>query len=129
MEMGNYNKDLEMQIHVLVGNKPFPIFPIRSGSEAYYQLKKSLGIHGSSFHSISIDTLRKYMFDHFIVGIDTEKVLGAAFSGINCRQDLITIQAKGSNADLAAAAPDQIYVCLQPDYIVEIRESRVVVID
>ena len=127
--MGNYDKYKEMQIHVLVGNKPFPIFPIRSGSEAYHQLKKSLGIHGSSFHSISIDTLRKYMFDHFIVGIDTEKVLGAAFSGINCRQDLITISAKGANADIAVNAPDQIYVCLQPDYIVEIRESGVLVID
>jgi hypothetical protein len=130
MQKGNYDKDKEMQIQVLVGNKTFPVFPIRSGAEAYYQLKKALGVHGSAFHSISIDTLNKYMFDHFIVGIDTEKVLGASFSGINCRQDLISINAKGANAAISGAiAPDQIYVVLQPDYVVEIRESGVLVID
>ena len=70
------------------------------------------------------------MFDHFIVGIDTEKVLGASFSGINCRQDLISINAKGANGAITdVIAPDQIYVILQPDYVVEIRESGVLVID
>jgi hypothetical protein len=126
----NYNYQLELQLQMLVGNKTFPVFPMRSGAEQYYQLKKSLGIHGSAFHSISIDTLAKYMSDHYIVGIDTEKVLGASFSGINCRQDLITIQAKGANATLPGGnVPDQIYVILQPDYVVEIRESGVLVID
>jgi len=130
MGMGAYNYQLELQVQMLVGNKTFPVFPMRSGAEQYYQLKKSLGIHGSAFHSISIDTLAKYMNDHYIVGIDTEKVLGASFSGINCRQDLITIQAKGANATIPGANnPDQIYVILQPDYVVEIRESGVLVID
>ena len=130
MGMGNYNHLYELQIQMLVGNKTFPVFPMRSGAEQYYQLKKSLGIHGSAFHSISVDTLAKYMNDHYIVGIDTEKVLGASFSGINCRQDLITIQAKGANSTLPDVRnPDQIYVILQPDYVVEIRESGVLVID
>jgi hypothetical protein len=109
----NYNYQLELQLQMLVGNKTFPVFPMRSGAEQYYQLKKSLGIHGSAFHSISIDTLAKYMSDHYIVGIDTEKVLGASFSGINCRQDLITIQAKAANGTLPGGnTPDQIYVIL-----------------
>lgn len=130
MRMGNYDYNKELQIQVLIGNKPYPIFPTRSGAEQYYQLKKSLGIHGSSFHSISIDTLAKYMSDHYIVGIDTEKVLGAAFSGVNCRQDLITLQAKGANGNIDTALyPDQVYVCLQPDYVLEIRESGILVID
>ena len=129
MRMGAYLYERELQIQMLVGNKTFPVFPMRSGAEQYYQLKKSLGIHGSSFHSISIDTLAKYMNDHYIVGIDTEKVLGASFSGINCRQDLITIQAKGANSGDVPDMPRQIYVILQPDYVVEIRESGVLVID
>jgi hypothetical protein len=54
-----YNSDKELEIHVLVGNKPFPVFPTRSGAEQLYQLKKSLGIHGSNFHSISIDKLHE----------------------------------------------------------------------
>ena len=86
-----YDQDKELQFQLLVGNKQFPIFPARTSAEQYYQLKKSIGIHGSAFHSISIDTLAKYTRDHYIIGIDTEKVLGASFSGINCRQDLIKI--------------------------------------
>jgi hypothetical protein len=74
------------------------------------------------------------MFDHFIVGIDTEKVLGASFSGLNCRQDLISSTAKPANSNTFAEAgtnyyPEQVYITLQPDYVVEIRESGVLVID
>jgi hypothetical protein len=68
------------------------------------------------------------MFDHFIVGIDTEKVLGASFSGLNCRQDLISINAKAANGTFTEGAggnaPDQMYVVLQPDYVVEIQRKR-----
>ena len=123
-----YDSNKELEIHVLVGNKPFPVFPTRSGSEQLYQLKKSLGIHGSNFHSISIDKLDKYLSNHFIFGIDTEKVLGASFSGINCRQDLITVKAKPMGAISSDLLPDQIYVVLQPDYVLEIREAGCLVI-
>jgi hypothetical protein len=130
MKMGAYDYTKELQAQMLIGNKPYPIFPARSGAEQFYQLKKSLGIHGSAFHSVSVDTLTKYMSDHYIVGIDTEKVLGSSFSGVNCRQDLITIQAKGANGDLPTGnQPDQIYVVLNPDFVLEIRESGILVID
>ena len=66
----NYNAEVHWQ--VLIGNKTYPIMPMRSGAEAYYQLKKGLGIHGSAWHSISIDTLQKYLNDHYIVALDTE---------------------------------------------------------
>ena len=70
------------------------------------------------------------MADHFIIGLDTERVLGASFSGINCRSDLITVQIKGVNGTLAGAtAPDQIYVVLNCDLIVEIRDTGVTVFD
>ena len=127
---GNYDYTKELQVQVIIGNRTYPIMPIRSGAEAYYQLQKSLGIHGSAWHSISIDSLKKYMNDHFIIGLDTEKVLGASFSGINCRQDLLTVQVKGVNGTLAGAtAPDQIYVVLNADFIVEIRDTGVTVFD
>jgi hypothetical protein len=129
MGMGTYNHQLELQIQMLVGNKTFPVFPMRSGAEQYYQLKKSLGIHGSAFHSISIDTLAKYMNDHYIIGIDTEKVLGASFSGVNCRQDLITISGRPANGNFGLTGPNKIWVTLQADYVVEIRESGSLVID
>jgi hypothetical protein len=69
----------------------FPEYPVRSLAETFYQLKKSLGIHGSAFHSISI-TPEQYRNDHFIIGIDTEKIFEAGFTGLNLRAgDLIEL--------------------------------------
>ena len=59
-----YDNTKELSVQIIIGNRTYPIMPIRSGAEAYYQLKKSLGIHGSAWHSISIDSLKKYMSDH-----------------------------------------------------------------
>jgi hypothetical protein len=117
------NPTQEVEVQVLIGNKTFPVFPIRSASEAFAQLKKSIGVHGSSFHSFSIDDIRKYCCDHFIIGIDTEKILGASFSGINCRQDLITIKGKPANGNTFTRPISNIWITLQADYVVEIRES------
>jgi hypothetical protein len=124
-----FNNAREVQLQLLIGNKTYPIFPIRSAAEAFAQLKKALGVHGSSFHSLSIDKIQKYCYDHFIVGIDTEKVLGASFSGMNCRQDLITISGKPANGEWGLQAPNKIWVTLQADYVVEIRETGSLVID
>jgi hypothetical protein len=62
----------------------FPEYPVRSIAETFYQLKKALGIQGSAFHSISV-TPSQYRNDHFIIGIDTEKILEAGFTGLNTR--------------------------------------------
>lgn len=129
-----FNYTAEVQWQVLIGNKTYPIMQIRSGAEAYYQLKKGLGIHGSAWHSISIDTLQTSMNEHYIVALNSERVLGASFSAINCRQDLFKIQAKGANQDLGSVAagknvPDQIYVVLNCDLIVERRDTGSSVFD
>lgn len=129
IEKSEFDKDEEVQIQLLVGNKTFPVFPIRSAAEAYTHLKKALGIHGSSFHSLSIDTIQKYCYDHFIVAFDTEKVLGASFSGINCRQDLISISVKPANGNSFVRRPTKVWVAMQTDNVVEIRETGSLVID
>ena len=129
IESSAFDKDEEVQIQLLIGNKTFPVFPIRSAAEAYTHLKKALGVHGSSFHSLSIDTIQKYCYDHFIVAFDTEKVLGASFSGINCRQDLISISGKPAGKNTFDRRPNKIWVAMQTDYVVEIRETGSLVID
>jgi hypothetical protein len=129
MNAREFTNSQEVQVQLLIGNKTYPIFPIRSATEAFAQLKKALGVHGSAFHSLSIDHIQKYCYDHFIVGIDTEKVLGASFSGMNCRQDLITISGKPANGGAFTSAPNKIWITLQADYVIEIRESGSLVID
>ena len=57
---------------------------MRSTAEVFYQLTKTLGVHTSSFHGLDI-TPEKWHNNRFIVGIDTEKVLSAGFTGLNTK--------------------------------------------
>ena len=86
-----YDSSKEFQAQLQLGSKLFPEHMIRRHAESYYQLRKSLGIHGSAFHSINIKG-NEFMTNKFVLGIDTGKVLGASFSGYNTKSgDLITL--------------------------------------
>ena len=112
-----------------MGSKNFPEFPARSLAESYYNLKKSLGIHSSSFHSISIRNYQ-YSFDQFIIGVDTEKILEASFTGVNCRSgDLMTLRGKYSNSNTLDAWASCVYIILNSDNSLEIRDTGCQVFD
>ena len=97
-------------------------------AETFYQLQKALGIHGSAFHSLSV-TPDQYRNDHFIIGVDTEKILEAGFTGLNTKAgDLMVVRGKGSNAHMDPWAK-QIYIVLHTDQILEIRDSGTLVFD
>ena len=70
---GGCNYSLEMEYQIQIGSKMFPEYPVRSINQAFYELKKALGIASSSFHSIS-PTRYQYQNDHFIIAVDTEKL-------------------------------------------------------
>ena len=98
-------------------------------AETFYQLKKVRGIHGSAFHSVAI-TDEQYRNDHFIIGVDTEKILEAGFTGLNTKAgDLMVVRGKGSNGTLPANWATQIYIILHTDQILEIRDSGCQVFD
>ena len=66
--------------------------------------------------------------DHFIAGIDTEKVIEAGFTGLNTKQgDLMTVRAKAANSPDTSINPffraTKIYIVLHTDNILEIRET------
>ena len=94
---GTYDFNKEVELQVQIGSKQYPEYPIRSFAEAYYQLRKTLGIHFSN-DSINI---RKYDYaeESFIMAIDLEKVLGASFTGTNTMTgDLLTIKLNSVNS-------------------------------
>ena len=125
-EAYDFNKEFQWQLQI--GSKMFPEFPCRSMAETFYQLQKALGIHGSAFHSLSI-TPAQYRNDHFIIGVDTEKILEAGFTGLNTKAgDLMVVRGKGANANMDAWAK-QIYIILHTDQILEIRDSGCQVFD
>ena len=125
---GAYDYAKELQWQLQIGSKMFPEYPARSLAETFYQLKKSLGVHGSAFHSVAISPVQ-YRNDHFIIGVDTEKILEAGFTGLNTRAgDLMLIRAKGANATMTQWA-NSIYIILHCDMILEIRDVGAQVFD
>ena len=127
----NYDKRLEIEVQLQIGSKLFPEYPIRSISESFAQLKKSIGIQGSNFHSVSI-TPKQYRNDHFVIGIDTEKALGASYTGLSTRSgDLLSVRVKAQDkAELVAGfMPDQMFITMIADCVMEVSDAGVSVLD
>ncbi len=92
----------EFEFQLQIGSKLFSEYPIRSHQEAYYQLKKTLGVQASSVHNFDIDA-NQYRDHRFVLGTDCEKVLDAGFTGLNTRAgDLMTVKLKYNQRGLPA---------------------------
>jgi hypothetical protein len=126
---GDYDYSKELQWQIQIGSKMFPEYPVRSLAETFYQLKKSLGIHGSAFHNVSVNR-KQYHNDHFIIGIDTEKILEAGFTGLNTRAgDLMVVRGKYANSNSSSTWANSVYVVMHTDQILEIRDTGSQVFD
>lgn len=119
----------EFEFQVQIGSKLFPEYPIRSHAEAFYQLRKTLGVQSSKVHSFDISP-QEYRDNRLILGIDTEKSLGASFTGLNTRAgDLMTVRMKYSNALANDLYADNIHIVLHTDNILKIGMTGVSVYD
>ena len=50
-----YNPDYELtSIQMQLGSKMFPEYPMASAQESFYQLRKTMGVENSNFHSLDI---------------------------------------------------------------------------
>ena len=117
----HYNSELELESQLRIGSKMFPTYPVRTCQEAFYSLRKCMGIEASNFHSMDI-TAREYRRHKYVLAFDTEKMLGSAFSGINIKTgSLMTLKMKSAAPNLAM--PDMCYITLHFDSILSIRDS------
>ena len=123
----SFDKDGEFEAMVQVGSKKFPETEIRSHSEAYYQLRKTLGSH-DQHNSIDI-TQHEYKTRKFVLGFDMEKVLEAGFTGINTRQGDIMSITFNHNSGTASHYAKDMQIVLTSDQIMEIADSGVTVYD
>ena len=118
----------EFSFQLQIGAKKMPQSEIRSHQEAFYQLKKCLGIQSSPVHSLDINKM-EYNTHKFILGIDCEKNLGSAWTGISTRAgDLMTIKFE-HNSTVPEQWASQVYITLQSDNVLEIRDSGISVYD
>jgi hypothetical protein len=108
-----------------IGSKLFPEYPIKTHAEAFYSLRKALGIQANNLHSIDMDG-NEYRNNKFIVGIDTEKLLGLSFTGMNTRNNLMTVHLKTQTLDYQA---DRMHIILLAEQILELGDSGSMVYD
>ena len=129
-----HDSDGEFEFQLQIGSKLFPEYPIRSHNEAYYQLKKTLGVQASAVHNFDISAT-EYRDYKFILGTDCEKVLDAGFTGLNTRSgDLLSVSLKyassgSSETGVYQRLADRIHIVLHSDQILEIRDSGCQVFD
>ena len=125
----NYNTGYELETQIQIGSKLYPEYPRRS--EAYAQLKKSVGILGSNFHSMSITPVQ-YRNKHFVIGVDTEKSIGASWTGHSTRSgDLLSARVKAQDKSTLTAKlmPDTLHIIVHADCICSISDGGIDVWD
>ena len=124
----HFDPDNEIEFQLQIGSKKFPESEIKSTSEAYYNLRKTMGVHASSNHSLGIN-MDEYMFDNFVIGIDTEKSMQASGTGENLKSgQLISLKYKFTDS-AAAHWPKQMYITLHSQQLLEIGATGVQVYD
>ena len=112
-------------LQLVIGSKLFPEYPMKSHAECYYSLRKALGIQANNLHSIDISGL-EYRNNKFIVGIDTEKLLGLSFAGMNTINNFMTVRLKTETGDNQA---DRMHIVLLAEQIVELADAGALVYD
>jgi len=121
---GTYDFDKEVELQIQIGSKLYPEYPIRNLAEAYYQLRKKLGIH---FSNDSINIRKSdYAGESFIMAIDLENILGASFTGTKTMSgDLLTIKLNSVYLQIPFTAEIQhtLYYTLIYDSILNINLS------
>ena len=129
---GAYDSTKELELSLQIGSKKYPEYPIRSAAESFTQFRKTLGINSTTNDHMDITGL-EYRDNKFVQSIDTEKILGASFTGINTRGgDLLTISMRPrGNAVLptTAGTTTKLHYCLQFDQLLEIGDSGSNVLD
>ena len=86
-------------------------------------------MQSSKVHSFDISP-QEYRDNRLILGIDTEKSLGASFTGLNTRAgDLMTVRMKYNNALSNKLYADNIHIVLHTDNILKIGTTGVSVYD
>ena len=102
---------------------------MQSASEQFYQLRKSLGIH--NVNSQMDISATEYRDTKFVIGVATEKVLGASFSGYNSKAgDLTVLRLKlASGAAIVMPSNCKLHYVLHYDSIMNIRDGGVEILE
>ena len=113
-----------VSLQLQVGAFLIPQYPIRSHAECFYSLRKSFGIQANSLHNIDIEG-NEYRNNKLIVGLDFEKLLGLAFTGMKTKNSLMTVRMKTAQANRA----NRFHIVLTSEQILEVSDAGIQVYD
>ena len=127
---GIYDENLDLQFQTQLGSKLYPEYPCRSMTECFYHLRKALNLPMFHQHSLSIN-FREYRDRQFIFGFSFEKIQDSSWSGINTRAgQQMLVRIKPAGATIAGAVmPEQLYITLLSEQILEIKDLGLKVYD
>jgi hypothetical protein len=125
--------DSRFQWLLSLGSKRFPDAPVTSLSETFEQLRTALAIHGNDILTTDMTALT-YALDKYIIGVCTERIPGAPWSGISMKQgELIRFDFKNMPTSVAAnnnrALVDRCWIVLCADSVISIEANGVSLFD
>ena len=116
------DSDNEIQhLPLMIGSKMYPEYPIRSHADSFYNLRKSLGVQANRLHAVDIKG-NAYRNNKFVVGFDTEQMLGLAFTGAITKQSLMTIKFKTVSGDYQAS---RMHIVSVSQHVLEVGDSGI----
>ena len=96
---------------------------MQSAAEQFYQLRKSIGLHNVNAPMDISPT--QYRSTRFVIGVDTEKVLGASFSGYNSKAGDLTVLRLKPLGDATLVGNCKLHYVLHYDSIMKFRDGGV----
>ena len=121
-----YDSDDEIKhLPLQIGSKLYPEYAISSHAECFYNLRKSLGVQANHLHSLDIKGC-EYRNNKFVVGFDTEQMLGLAFTGINTKNSLMSIKLKTDGGKFQAT---RMHILLVAQQVLEISDTGITIFD
>ncbi len=117
-----YDSDDEIKhLQLSIGSKLYPEYPVSSHADCFYNLRKSLGVQATNLHALDIKGYA-YRNNNFVVGFDTEKILGLAFTVVNTKNSLMTINL---NTDDGEHQATRMHIVLVAQQVLEVSDTGI----
>jgi hypothetical protein len=125
-----YNPAYELELQLSLGAKLYPEYSVKSISEAFCILKQTLNLPDWGLHSVGISR-KQYNSNKFIFAMSFEKVPEASWAGICTKSgQILLIKLSAVNtATISGDIADMMFVTLQTENILEIRDTACSVYD
>ena len=135
LDSGVHNPNRELEWQIQIGGVTYPQTPVNSIAETFSQLRKTVAHYGSKPVSLSPT---EYQSSKFVIGYDFEMLSEVGYKGVSTSNgQMISVKLRpkdksllndgaGTGNDLM---PDQLFMVLCTDNVIELKDSGISVLD